>query len=549
MTFAATSFLARAATLFRSRIRRAVSWNVPSPDEAGGAAADALSRPARPPSEKRMKGPVELELKLEFALADRQRLEAAPLFSTADRACDRFVSTYFDTPDGDLHAAGYSLRVRRCGEERVQTIKSDNGSAAGLFARPEWERRIDGDTPVLDGDSGPLAEMVGAGALDRIAPLFETDVERTSFEVDGHGASLEIALDAGEVRAGDRAEPVSELELELRGGTPQALFDLARLLDDQVPLRLGVRSKSERGYALLAGETPGPVKAHPIALDPNGDAAGAFRAIAMACIRQFRLNEALLLQTGSADSLHQARVGLRRLRSAFSLYKDLLADDGQAELLKSEARWIAAELGEVRNIDVLVERCDGEVRERLEAARARTFEHVRGELASARTRLLMIDLVEWLSLGAWCSRPADPSRIHAPVLPFARDLLEKRRKRLKRRGRGLARLDDAHRHEVRIEAKKLRYAAEFFASLCTTKKARREQESFVESLKTLQDRLGELNDLVVSPEVLARLGIDAKLAKGEKRKRLLAKAEKAHRKLMDEKRFWRDFGKAPASPD
>ena len=45
--------------------------------------------------------------------------------------------------------------------------------------------------------------------------------------------------------------------------------------------------------------------------------------------------------------------------------------------------------------------------------------------------------------------------------------------------------------------------------------------SFVDALKALQDRLGELNDLVVGPEVLARLGIDAKLPEAGARERLL----------------------------
>lgn len=488
-----------------------------------------------------MADPMELELKLEFDTADRRRLESAPPLSGTERETHRLVSTYFDTPTHELHEAGFSLRVRRCGEQRLQTVKAAGGASAGWFLRTEWERPIESDTPRVDAECGPLAEKVGAKALGRIAPVFETDVERTVFAVEAAGADVELAVDAGELRSGERSGPISELELELRGGSPQILFDLARQLNEAVPLRLGVRSKSERGYALVAGGAPEAVKAEPIRLDRNGDAADAFRTIARSCIRHFRLNEALLLQSGEAESLHQARVGLRRLRSAFSLYRKLLAGDGQAELLRAEARWLAAELGEVRNIDVLIPRCGGEVRDRLIAARARTFAHVRGELASARTRLLMIDLTEWLAVGAWQSRPADPAGVHEQVLPFARDLLERRRRRLKRRGRGLAGLDDADRHKVRIEAKKLRYAAEFFASLCTTEKAKREQETFVEALKALQDQLGELNDLVVGPEVLAKLEIDSALPGSGARDRLLADADEAYAKLMRAKRFWRDF--------
>jgi CHAD domain-containing protein len=257
-------------------------------------------------------------------------------------------------------------------------------------------------------------------------------------------------------------------------------------------------------------------------------------------MRHFRLNEALLLHSGDAEPLHQARVALRRLRSAFSLYKPLLAGDGTAELLGAEARWLAAELGEVRNIDVLIPRCDGEARDRLVAARSRTFAHVRTELASSRTRLLMLDLTEWLAVGVWRTRPPDPQGLHRNVQPFARNLLELRRERLQRRGKGLAGLDDAHRHKVRIEAKKLRYAAEFFGSLYTGKAGRRHRR-FLDAIEALQDQLGELNDLVVGPGVLAKFGIDARLPHSGKRRRkhLLEKGEEAFEALMKAKCFWR----------
>lgn len=487
-----------------------------------------------------MADPQELELKLEFDPADRERLDTA-LPEIADGETDRLVSTYFDTPAAELRAAGYSLRVRRQGRQRTQTVKAARGASAGLFERSEWERRIKSDKPLLDAEAGPLAEAVGAKALARIKPLFVTDVERATSRVDRADGAVELAIDEGEIRAGRRAERLSELELELGGGSPQLLFDLARQLNERLPLRLGVRSKSERGYALAAGTPRAATKAEPILLDCDGDAGDAFRAIAQACMRHFRLNETLLLDSREVEPLHQARVALRRLRSAFSLYKPLLAEDGTAELLNAELRWLAAELGQVRNIDVLIPRCKGEARERLKAARSRTFAQVRSELASSRTRLLMIDLTAWLAVGDWRTRPPDPQGLRRSVLPFARDLLESRRERLKRRGKGLAGLDDAHRHKVRIEAKKLRYAAEFFGSLYAEGKARRQHKRFLDAIEALQDQLGELNDLVVGPEVLAKAGIDAKLPQSgkQRQKRLREMAEKACNVLMKQKCFWR----------
>src|SRR5262249_15407193 len=71
------------------------------------------------------------------------------------------------------------------------------------------------------------------------------------------------------------------------------------------------------------------------------------------------------------------------------------------------------------------------------------------------------------------------------------------------------RLDPQHRHKLRIQAKKLRYAAEFFAPAFPRKRATRRRKDFVASLQQLQDALGELNDIAVNEKLLEQLGEDA----------------------------------------
>lgn len=488
-----------------------------------------------------MSDPVEVELKLEFAAEDRDRLTSAVLLAEADATTDHLVSAYFDTPELDLRAAGYTLRVRHSGDRWIQTVKANGEGGAGLFVRSEWERDIADDRPLIDARSGPLAKVVDGATLARIRRLFETDVRRTRYALRSRKAEIELAIDEGRIRAGKRRVRLCELELELERGSPHALFEMVRRLDETVPLRLGVSSKSERGYALLAGGTRDAVKAEPIRLDADDDIRDAFGLIAQGCIRQFRCNETLLLESGGAPALHQARVGLRRLRSAFSLFKPLFAGDAQVRRLRTELSWLAAELGEVRNIDVLIKRADGDLVTQLAAARARVFDRAKGELASARSRRLMIDLAEWLALGDWRLRPVDPALASRSPAPFAAEILDEHRKRLKRRGKGLARLSDEHRHRARIEAKKLRYATEFFASLYPSRTGRRRHAAFLEALEAMQDQLGELNDQVIGREVLAALGIDplAMTPGPHDRADLLARAEEGYERLMDAKRFWR----------
>jgi inorganic triphosphatase YgiF len=485
--------------------------------------------------------PLEVELKLEIDPADAARFADAPALAGLNGEKTELLSTYFDTSDEDLRRKGYALRIRRKGDARIQTVKAEGEGAAGLFVRPEWEREVKGDRPVLDATAGPLAEVFPSDVLGSLAPMFETRVTRTIFEPTIAGAAIELALDVGEAVAGPRRTALCEVELELKSGSPRAIFDLARQLDAHVPLRLGMRSKSEAGYSLSRDDKPRAAKAEAVVLDRTGDTRDAFAAIAHNCIRQFRLNEGGVMTIGGAGSVHQARVGLRRLRSAFSLFKPLLAGDARADLLKLELKWLAAELGEVRNLDVLIPRMPEELHAQLGLARERALAHVRVALGSARTRLLMIDLAEWLAIGDWRVDPADPALAARLAPDFAADVLDRHRRRIKKRGKHLAALDDEHRHEVRIEGKKLRYAAEFFASLYSGKKARRRHKAFLSAIEDLQDALGELNDLVTGPDVLAALGIAQDLPVPSKRERraMLDGAEESLETLLDVKRFWR----------
>ena len=482
----------------------------------------------------------EVELKLEFDPADRALLADAPLFAGQKGQAAHLVATYFDTPALDLHRAGFSLRVRRKGRAHVQTIKADGGRAAGLFARSEWEKPVDGNVPLLDAIPGPLDQAVGAATVATADKIFVTDIERTVHRLDRDGQGVECAIDIGRVRVGRRATPLAEVELELLSGEPALLFSMARQLNDLVPLRLGMRSKSDRGYALLAKERRKPAKAEPIAIAPDATVEQAFRAIAQGCIRQFRLNEDLLLTTGAPGALHQARVGLRRLRSALSIFAPVLAGDPALAPLKDGLRALAATLGRVRNIDVLLPSLPDDAAARLALVRAEALADAELRLQARETRILMLDLAEWLALGDWCSRPADAALLHTPVRPFAAEILSDRRKRLKRKGKNLVKRSDERRHQARIAAKKLRYASEFFAPLFPKNKQQRRHAAFSAMLEKLQDDLGALNDLATAPATLAAAGIgfDLPAPDDKAQRRLLRRAEKAYAALLDTRRFW-----------
>ncbi len=298
----------------------------------------------------------EVELKLAIPMDARDAL-ARPQVLGEPAKVEPLLATYFDTTSRVLAKNGVSLRIRREGEALIQTIKSDGSSSSGLFSRSEQERVADSMVPSL-GDTPQVAELL-AGKSAKLRPLFTIEVERTSWLIDEGECAIEVVHDLGSARAGDRQSDFGEIELELRSGTIACLFALATRLDRTVPIRLGVLTKADRGWMLLKSE-PQSFKAEKLQLDPGILASAAFQRICQSCIRQFRLNEDLLLKTQGSEALHQARVAIRRLRSAFTAFRELVAGDARAADLKVELRWLASELGAARDIDVLLEMVQSE---------------------------------------------------------------------------------------------------------------------------------------------------------------------------------------------
>lgn len=514
-----------------------------------------------------MGAPREIELKLQCEGAELAELGRHPLLQ-ADGASTPtiLVSTYFDTADQALHAAGLTLRVRADGDRHIQTVKVE-GTGAGLFDRPEWECDIAGAQPDLTvlGET-PVPALLAAADRPELGRVFATVVERTTRMV-RHGESrIAATFDQGRIETPEADAPFWELELELADGTPGDLFGLAQTLGETVSLRLGPLSKSARGFRLIDGTLRRPSKAGPVRLEPEATAGDAFRAIAQACLRHLRLNEDVFLHSRDPEGLHQIRVALRRLRSAFSLFKAALAADPAAQHLRDEIKRVSEPFGHARNLDVFLEttlpaemkkRPDepglADLRARLEAERDRAHDIVIAVLESQAWRGLILDLAAWLETGPWREAAGTPERDRAAG-EFAGDILDKLRRRIRKRGRHLDRLAPEARHEVRIAAKKLRYGAEFFASLYRERKANKRHKAFVAALSDLQDHLGALNDMATAHGVLAAIaaGRDGETVPGETgfaagltaadretdTKALLKAAAQAHEDLLEVKPFW-----------
>lgn len=477
----------------------------------------------------------ETELKLDITPDDLDALAASELFGEPAGTLEQHA-TYFDTPENSLGRAGFSLCICRSGAALVQTVKA-TGPAAARFARPQWEMPVTSEQPVIDGTT-PLASRFGDIA-PALSPLFEVNVLRQTWTMVENTSRIEVSADRGELIAGERRLAVCELELVLKDGELVDVFRLARKIEAIAPVTIGVQSRAERGYRLLDA-APVAIKAEPIHLDMDDTAGHAFRVIAGSCFRQFRLNEAILLRRQNAEeALHQARVALRRLRSALSVFKAHLGDE--AKRMSDAFRWLAGLLGDARDLDVLVAKtASPAARGNLQEARRAAHEAALAALSSPQARALMIDFNEWLQSGSYRREPA----LGKPVVDFAAHALDRQRKRLKKNGKDLAGLTDGERHQIRKDAKKLRYAAEFFCSLFEEKRGARRFALFSDAMEELQDRLGALNDLVTGPDVAAKYGLDGLEGPEQERSprnktKLIERSQAALDDLLDTKKFWR----------
>ncbi len=474
----------------------------------------------------------EVELKFLCTPADLGAvLAAAP---AGDDESRELISVYFDTPELALQKAGVTLRVRESGGRRIQTLKRGDG-----LSREEHEAAIAGFEP--DPTLGPLGSYLPAG--ERLGPAFNVRVTRRQRTFRYQDAEIELALDQGEVTGGAGRSPICEVELELKSGPPAALFLLARELSRAAPLYLSFDGKAARGQALVAGAPLQARRGEKLRLDPKATVAEAFQTVARNALGQIAANALVLRAEAGPEAVHQLRVAARRLRSALSTFRAVVADAGLA-VVKAELRWLAGSLNDARNLDVLADTLAAQTAAlttlppgldalvaALEAARQQARARAAETASSARFRGLMINVTAWLETGDWLNAASPDS-----ARGFAASALQRRLGKVLKQGKHLRRADDEIRHQLRIEAKKLRYAAEAFAGLYPQKATAR----FIARLKDLQDALGELNDVAVSGPLLAALPLspDAAFAAGEliglrlaNKDRLIAAAGKAFDRL------------------
>lgn len=451
-----------------------------------------------------MRRPVEIELKFQVPAEQAARLAAEMARGSAPGGSARrtLVAAYMDSADRRLASAGIAWRLRREGRRWVQALKK---GGANPLERFEHEVIRPGPTPDASMHAGTavgdelLAILEQARADgNEVGVRFRTEVRRTLRRIRTRGAIVELAFDEGRIVAGEHTARIRELEFELVSGDVGAMIGLAARWCGRFGLAYDPRSKAERGDALADGRPLAPVRkarrpAYPVDATPTE----ALGAVLDECLAHIGYNVVGLLE-GEADNridhVHQARVGIRRLRSALRCFADWTPAPSQA--LVDGLRTLFATLGESRDGDVLETGVAAELLS-VGAPRLSTPAAAPGPdpVAAVRAPQVQRLLLDWI---AW--RAALDTLVDAGTEPGGelRDDAERRLRRWHRRiaadWKRFDELDEEALHSLRKRIKRQRYAVEFFAPLLR----RRSVDRYLDRLESIQDRMGRLNDLFVA---------------------------------------------------
>jgi CHAD domain-containing protein len=445
---------------------------------------------------------------------------------------------WHDSVDSGLAQDGLALSAQR-GVWRLEALlpSADPRAAAWLPGTP---------APVL-GEAADTASLVGTRQMRPIASC-EGSLRTLALQADGAPVSLTV-LDA-ELRTVTLRAPVCRVWLE---GDDAPCAALALALAAQTGLAVPRASLAAEAMAAVMDEAARPRRLGAPALTVGQSPAEAF-----ACLVGHLADVILYWAPRAAvrdgtEPVHQMRVALRRLRACLSVFRRAVGGPS-VDAVAAEARHLAALLGPARDWDVFCAEtgaavidafADDRAVHRLLAAAERRRTDAYAALAafldSAEFRCLGVRLATLAGGTAWQVElsPEQRAMLEGDMTVFAERVLQRRLKRLLHAGDDIAALDVPSLHALRLDGKRLRYAAEMFSPLFD----RKDTSRFLRRLTALQESLGKLNDGAVASTLMAELagarpGAERAFAAGVVRGFVAAKGGAARKDIV---KAWQKF--------
>lgn len=406
-------------------------------------------------------------------------------------------ATYYDTTDHELLNSGFAYRVRKEGRKWIATLKDEGTFLGGLHERQEWNAGQKNSEPDLEvfKESGLVKVWKNLNGKN-LTPLFKVKTERTIQELTlEDGTQVELALDFGTISWEEKEETLQEIELELISGSTVSLIQLAAALAKEWGLAPERRSKYLRGLHLAGIEVTEKVKEDAVPDDGLPAPEGALMVLVAQTGELLDLVEVAYKKGFDHKKIHKFRIQMRQLRSLLRLAQPF-CDEEEAEEWRKQLKSCFWQTGPLREMDVLAELAaqipDVELQEGDFVQRIR---YRREELALQWNKdwgngeLTALFLSFWAFLEKNLSEK-DTQEPYWSLETWALKTLTQEVKELWKKRRENNFKDFQWSHDLRLEAKELRYglgALSEYLPIRETAKLQKSLEEFQEILGRMQD--------------------------------------------------------------
>ena len=460
--------------------------------------------------------------------------EVGAVGAVEPRGTAELSSTYYDTADLRLARESIALRRRTGGYDDGWHLKLPV-SAATPGVRDEIHVPLDEGSA----DSPPDALVNYVRAIVRREPLLPVAslrTQRATYVLRDEAGALVAEFVDDSVQARGRDGEVSarfrELELEERdGASPEVIDKISNVLADAGAVGGEFVAKAIR--ALGAAATTPPEVPEPEHARPKDPARLAIIAYLARHTRDLRAAD-MAVRRDAEDAVHQLRVAARRLRSGLRVFRPLL-DREWADRLRDELRWFASSLGSYRDTEVLLSRLAPGRPMAAEPGRQVLRDRLTERMSKARADALdVMESRRYIALHealvAACASPVTAADAELPGREVLPPLVAKAWRKLDVAADELLAAEsataegapDTQWHQVRIAAKRVRYAAEAVAPVLGKDAAR-----FAKRMAKITEVLGDHQDAAqaaaIAQEYAATADAELAFALG-----VLCGAERAH---------------------
>lgn len=444
-----------------------------------------------------------MEIELKFQLPESKKKNVLQTLNKQKAQKIRLQAKYYDTADRLLAKNYVAIRLRQEGEHWVQTFKAASKNHLQRIEEDIFLGKC-AEEPELDLSlykhnqtvQSVLRDILGNNAPELILQ-FQTDVQRSFHVFEFENSKIEVCLDDGEIRTPTDQAKICEVEFELKQGSAQDLILFSKTWVEKYQLWLDVRSKAERGNLLAIGKKVSPAtKAKSLNLESNASAEQAIKQIIENTLNHILPNAAAIADgVAEATHVHQARVGLRRLRSAlkhFSNWSTQIDPTWESQLAE-----IFQALGESRDFDAIKDAVIPLVQQ------VSHFEfglitnqpnNIAQQFSHPKTTQLFLSLLNFMY-----SENEHKAKLSKQV---AKSLSQLYAKILKDSAQFLD-LPVEQQHRTRKRVKQLRYCIDFIAGLYPEKNI----QPFLDKLEPIQEYLGFYNDLYVAEKIFEQQAV------------------------------------------